>query len=111
MGDREVELKETPPAAADTPPSPPVSAVPPRMVEESVAETGSSPQAGQVENLPRGGRRVSSIEPVKGAPPPKRASVVVFETPDTPPAQKYVIFQHSPHPSTNARRNEQYLPH
>uniref|UniRef100_A0A0K0DHA5 Uncharacterized protein n=1 Tax=Angiostrongylus cantonensis TaxID=6313 RepID=A0A0K0DHA5_ANGCA len=35
-------------------------------------------------------RRVSSVEVVKGAPPPKRqSSVVIFETPDIP---KYVLF-------------------
>ncbi|CAB3406767.1 unnamed protein product [Caenorhabditis bovis] len=31
------------------------------------------------------GRRVSSVEPVKNAmPPTKKASVVIFETPDSP---------------------------
>ncbi|KJH44911.1 hypothetical protein DICVIV_09064 [Dictyocaulus viviparus] len=38
----------------------------------------------RIESLPSFGRRVSSVEAVKDAPPPKRQSVVVFETPDRP---------------------------
>ncbi|KAK6748462.1 hypothetical protein RB195_001218 [Necator americanus] len=105
MSDREVELKETPPAkvelketptAKDPPPSVTVlPAIPPKVVEGIAADIEPTQRLSSSENLPRTGRRVSSIEVVKGAPPPKRASVVVFESPDTPPpTQKFTTVSH-----------------
>ncbi|EYC10240.1 hypothetical protein Y032_0056g2632, partial [Ancylostoma ceylanicum] len=98
MGESEVEMKETPPAAPPPtapPPTPPAPTAPPPTAQHpsvpTIAEEGGdvdvtpgpTPRVASAENLPHtGGRRISSVEAVKGAPPPKRTSVVVFETPD-----------------------------
>ncbi|KAL6739860.1 hypothetical protein Aduo_013262 [Ancylostoma duodenale] len=106
MGESEVEMKETPPAApppaapaptAPPPTAPPTTVPPPSSHHPSVPPTiaeeggeggnvhvsaGPTPRIASAENPPHSGRRISSVEAVKGAPPPKRTSVVIFETPD-----------------------------
>ncbi|VDO40852.1 unnamed protein product [Haemonchus placei] len=83
MGEQGVELKESPPVVNSHPPSE-VEGQDPPAVPVPAAHTA---RMARIDNMPRVGRRVSSIEAVKGAPPPKRQSVVVYETPDSPPAQ------------------------
>ncbi|EPB78350.1 hypothetical protein ANCCEY_02580 [Ancylostoma ceylanicum] len=105
MGESEVEMKETPPAAPPPtapPPTPPAPTAPPPTAQHpsvpTIAEEGGdvdvtpgpTPRVASAENLPHtGGRRISSVEAVKGAPPPKRTSVVVFETPDVRKPSSY----------------------
>ncbi|VDO98275.1 unnamed protein product [Heligmosomoides polygyrus] len=101
MGDQGVELKESPPKTDTAPPSPPP---PPPPLTTTIPEKQDVPvipahtaRFARIDNLPRIGRRVSSVEAVKGAPPPKRQSVVVFESPDTPPPTQYVQFVYAPY--------------
>ncbi|WKY05729.1 hypothetical protein Q1695_006157 [Nippostrongylus brasiliensis] len=90
MGDQGGDVKES---AAEHRPEPAAAATdaapqPKAQAGEVLDVPGQTARFARIDNLPRIGRRVSSVEAVKGAPPPKRQSVVVFETPDTPIIQK-----------------------
>ncbi|VDM58946.1 unnamed protein product [Angiostrongylus costaricensis] len=86
MGDQTVEPKEgIPPTDVQQSVQPPVGA----SVDDGKPVSAPVGRIAHMEN-PLTKRRVSSIEVVKGAPPPKRqSSVVVFETPDIPKKEEF----------------------